>query len=292
MRILLAIDGSEGNQHLVGEVLEQAWPVGACFDVLHVAEPMHLWKRPHPEEEFRDQAHEAVNNAIFALSERGWQCSRHFMEGDAKTVILDVADEICADLIIVGSRRHSSVSRFLLGSVSAAVLRHAKCSVQIVRPKTHEFRAESTYRILIATDGSAKSLAAAEAIASRPWKMETEIRVVSVVELILPPTSTLVKPSDPGFPPDPEAFKQAKAAARHSTSEVAKIISRIHSHPSEAVLVVSEGAKNAILDEARKWEANCIFVGSHGIRGFDRFLLGSVSEAVATHAHCCVEVVR
>lgn len=292
MRILLAIDGSEGNQNLVGEILEQAWPVGACFDVLHVAEPMHLWKQPHPEEQFQDQAHEAVTDALFALSERGWQCSRQFREGDAKTVILDVADEICADLILVGSRRHSSVSRFLLGSVSAAVLRHAKCSVQIVRPRVHEFRAESTYRILLATDGSAKSLAAAGAISSRPWKKQTEIRVVSVVELILPPTSTLVKPSDPGFPPDPEAFQQAKKSAQNAAGEAAKILSRIHAHPSEAILIVSEGAKNAILDEAKRWEANCIFLGSHGIRGFDRFLLGSVSEAVATHAHCCVEVVR
>ena len=282
MRILLALDGSEGNQNLVGEILEQAWPVGACFDVLHVAEQAQL----------QDQAHEAVTDALFALSERGWQCARHFQEGDAKTVILDVADEIGADLIVVGSRRQSSVSRFLLGSVSASVLRHAKCSVQIVRPRVHDFRAESTYRILLATDGSAKSLAAAGAISSRPWKDQTELRVVSVVELILPPTSTLIKPSDPGFPPDKKAFQQAKKSAQNAVSEAAKILSRIHAHPSEAILIVSEGAKNAILDEAKRWEANCIFLGSHGIRGFDRFLLGSVSEAVATHAHCSVEVVR
>ena len=282
MRILLALDGSEGNQNLVGEILEQAWPVGACFDVLHVAEQAQL----------QDQAHEAVTDALFALSERGWQCARHFQEGDAKTVILDVADEIGADLILVGSRRQSSVSRFLLGSVSASVLRHAKCSVQIVRPRVHDFRAESTYRILLATDGSAKSLAAAGAISSRPWKDQTELRIVSVVELLLPPTSTLIQPSDPGFPPDPEAFEQAKKSAQNAISEAAKILSRIDPNPSEAILFVSEGAKNAILDEAKRWEANCIFLGSHGIRGFNRFLLGSVSEAVATHAHCSVEVVR
>ena len=282
MRILFAIDGSEGNQNLVGEILQQAWPVGASFDVLHVEEQAQL----------QDQAHAAVTDALFALSERGWQCSRQFREGDAKTVILDVADEIGADLILVGSHRHSSVSRFLLGSVSASVLRHAKCSVQIVRPRVHDFRAELSYRILLATDGSAKSLEAAGALSLRPWRDQTELRVVSVVELILPPTSTLVQPSDLTFPPDPEAFEQAKKSAQNAVSEAAKILSRIDPNPSEAILIVSEGAKNAILEEAKRWEANCIFLGSHGIRGLDRVLLGSVSEAVATHAHCSVEVVR
>jgi nucleotide-binding universal stress UspA family protein len=47
-----------------------------------------------------------------------------------------------------------------------------------------------------------------------------------------------------------------------------------------------------ILEEARRWDADLIIVGSHGRRGFKRFLLGSVSEAVAMKAHCSVVVVR
>lgn len=47
-----------------------------------------------------------------------------------------------------------------------------------------------------------------------------------------------------------------------------------------------------ILDEATHWGADLIVVGSHGRRGVDRFLLGSVSEAVALHAACSVEVIR
>jgi nucleotide-binding universal stress UspA family protein len=47
-----------------------------------------------------------------------------------------------------------------------------------------------------------------------------------------------------------------------------------------------------ILDTAKTWGANLIVLGSHGRRGMDRFLLGSVSEAVAIHAHCSVEVIR
>jgi nucleotide-binding universal stress UspA family protein len=40
------------------------------------------------------------------------------------------------------------------------------------------------------------------------------------------------------------------------------------------------------------WNADLIVVGSHGRRGFDRYVMGSVSESVALHAHCSVEVVR
>ncbi|MFN2407796.1 MAG: universal stress protein [Pyrinomonadaceae bacterium] len=56
--------------------------------------------------------------------------------------------------------------------------------------------------------------------------------------------------------------------------------------------VLSGKPKEIILEDAKKWNADLIVVGSHGRRGFKRFLLGSVSEAVAMNAHCSVVVVR
>jgi hypothetical protein len=46
------------------------------------------------------------------------------------------------------------------------------------------------------------------------------------------------------------------------------------------------------LDEAESWDADLIVLVSHGYKGWQRFLLGSVSHAIATHAHCSVKIVR
>jgi nucleotide-binding universal stress UspA family protein len=51
-------------------------------------------------------------------------------------------------------------------------------------------------------------------------------------------------------------------------------------------------AANMILEEAGDWQADAIFIGARGLGGVKRFLLGSVSSAVAARAHCSVEVIR
>ena len=50
--------------------------------------------------------------------------------------------------------------------------------------------------------------------------------------------------------------------------------------------------KHAVVDEAERWGADLVVVGSHGYSGFERFLLGSVSQSIAHHARCSVLIVR
>jgi nucleotide-binding universal stress UspA family protein len=57
--------------------------------------------------------------------------------------------------------------------------------------------------------------------------------------------------------------------------------------------VIKEGdPKHVLLDEAEPWEADSLFLGARGLSRIERFLLGSVSAAIAARAHCAVEVVR
>jgi nucleotide-binding universal stress UspA family protein len=50
--------------------------------------------------------------------------------------------------------------------------------------------------------------------------------------------------------------------------------------------------KTVLLTEAERWQADAIVLGSRGLSGMDRFLLGSVSAAVVARAHCSVEIIR
>ena len=56
--------------------------------------------------------------------------------------------------------------------------------------------------------------------------------------------------------------------------------------------VLDGNPKKRIVEDASEWGAHLVVVGSHGRRGLTRYLLGSVSEAVAMRAHCSVEVIR
>jgi nucleotide-binding universal stress UspA family protein len=90
---------------------------------------------------------------------------------------------------------------------------------------------------------------------------------------------------------EPWAIKPpSRRHADEAVSSAEKVLASAGLNTSGAVL--AGNPKNVILEEAKKWDADLIVVGSHGRRGFKRFMLGSVSEAVAMNAHCSVVVVR
>ncbi len=80
--------------------------------------------------------------------------------------------------------------------------------------------------------------------------------------------------------------------AREAVAEALTILNEFRLKAAGSMPEAVHGPKLAVLDEAKKWGAHLIVVGSHGRRGLERLLLGSVSEAVAMHAHCSVDVIR
>lgn len=143
-------------------------------------------------------------------------------------------------------------------------------------------------KILLATDGSECSEAAIHEVAGRPWPSGSEVRVLSVVEAVFLPTpETWMLP--PTYYDDIEKLGQERARKAVDLALSRLSINRELKASSEILTGV---AKQAILDEAERWGANLIVLGSHGYRGWDRFLLGSVSQSVASHAKCSVEIVR
>lgn len=145
-------------------------------------------------------------------------------------------------------------------------------------------------KILLATDGSECSKAAVNAVANRPWPESSEIRILSAIEIpYAPATETWVIPNNYYKELEKAAEEQAKLAIKDA---VDRIKDGKSSGLEVSMKIATGSAKDVILNEAENFDADLIMLGSHGYSGWQRFLLGSVSHAVATHAHCSVEIVR
>ena len=144
MKILLAIDGSPCSDAAVEEVARRPWPEGSLVKVLTVLEtPMpptpESWAVPltyfeEMEAALRKQGENIVNRALEKLkSNKAISADALLAPGSPRPVILDEAESWGTDLIVLGSHGYGALKRFLLGSVSQAVVSHAKCSVEVVR---------------------------------------------------------------------------------------------------------------------------------------------------------------
>ena len=149
---------------------------------------------------------------------------------------------------------------------------------------------QEVMKIVLATDGSVQSTAAVKEIAHRSFPAKTEVHVVVAYAT----TSLLLQMDSMGASQDfyAQADRYALEGAQATAKKAAEMLT--HGNPDLIVstLVVEGPAKNVILEEAEKIKADLIVVGSHGYGMVERFLLGSVSQSVAMHAHCSVEIVR
>lgn len=145
-------------------------------------------------------------------------------------------------------------------------------------------------KILLAVDGSAYSDAAVEEVLRRPWPAHSEVRVITAFEL---PTVVGMEP----WVPTPEYFEQIEGSVREA-AEAAKnrALDRLRDIGDKTLKISSEiiqgPSAQVIVEEAERWGADLIVMGSRGLGAWNRLMLGSVSSAVVHHAKCSVEIVR
>ena len=304
MKILLAIDSSADSEAVIREAASRPWPSGSVFCVMTVVDMRTLEETPVLIEDAKHEAEKLVmstaetlvTNAAGALRRSEHDVSSKILLGVPKTAIQDFAAKWEANLILIGARALSSVERFLLGSVAQAVLRTAPCSVEVVRRTPLAApHPGAGMKILLGTDGSEFSSKAACSVANRPWPPQSQVRVMSVQELLVPQG---VAASSLQYSIYSEGSMEEVSGVTRKRSEDA--VAQARSILRSAHLVICDTSQDMpvgdprtiLLDEAKSWEADLIVVGSHGRQGFDQILLGSVSESLAMHAHCSVEVIR
>jgi len=146
-------------------------------------------------------------------------------------------------------------------------------------------------KILLAIDDSEPSNAATRAVLARGPNVEVQVvHVVEPASLLIP---SLVAGSELALwnESELEALRRARLEAAHDL--VSRAAATLRSGGLSVTTRVEEGdVRSKLLDVAAAWQADLIVLGSHGRRGLDRFLLGSVSDAVARHAPCSVEITR
>ncbi len=284
MKILVAVDSSCESIIAAREAAARLWPAGTTVHVITVVEPMYGWSVPDLEEALQLSGEHTVQGAAEYFKQVGLETTTAVLMGDPKSVIVREAADAGADFIVIGAHSTHGVMQFLLGGVARAVARLATCSVEIVRRSPDA----QPLKILLATDGSECSSAAARSVAERPWPAGTEFRILSVVE----PSAPLLHP--PYF--NPERMEELRGKdmqrAQQAVCVAETILCGAGLASSNTIAVPAATPKELILSEAAEWGADLIVAGSHGRRGVNRFLLGSVSEAVALHAQCSVEIIR
>ncbi len=139
-------------------------------------------------------------------------------------------------------------------------------------------------RILLPVDDSKFSDAAVTSLIAQFRPKDTQVLVLHVVEPV-----TMSEP--------PQMSKGYSPELEDRLPEAHEIVDRVSITLSSAGFVVTTmvkigDARSTILEEAEVWHADLIVLGSHGRTGLERFFLGSVSDAVARHAHCSVQIVR
>lgn len=217
----------------------------------------------------------------------GWRVETEACADSPAWAVIKKADVWKPDLIVVGSHGHSALGgRLILGSVSQRILHEARCSVRVARRTSKAD--DSPVQIIIGLDGSKDSENALSVAASRAWPKGSEARLVAALDTVM-----AVIP-DPGQPLE---VKWVEVDDEDEWDSVRQIFEpsaeKLRAAGFTASIILKKGnPKRVLVEEAESWGADSIFIGAKGIRGVGRFLLGSVSAAVAARAHCSVEIVR
>jgi nucleotide-binding universal stress UspA family protein len=215
--------------------------------------------------------------------------------GHAAEEILDEAKPDEYDLVVVGARGRRGITRFLLGSTSERIARHAGVPVLIVRGAHPEVR-----RILVCTGGQAPGLDVVSfggRVAQLAGAEVTVLHVMSqlVATPVLPRASTFRGMPQTPAPPTPSHFQPGDLEA--SADELMAHGTREGTHLKQGIEILSNLGVPAralvrhglvvdeISDEACEGDYDLVIVGSHFAEGWMRLLLKSVEPQIIGYCH-------
>jgi universal stress protein E len=268
-KVLLATDGSEFSQGAIRLALALAGKCGARLiamstvitnDEIDTVAPQLIEKAERDAKFHLDSIKtEAANtNIVFeALIRHG---------DEPSSEIVSAAEDTGADIVVMGRRGRRGLARWMVGDATAKVIGHVRCSV-LVAPRAAQMPQK---RLLVATDGSRYSDAAALAAGNLARRCHLPLTVLSVTRDI--------------------HNEQRRTEARTTVDRVTALLAK---EGISVEGVVAHGKpEEVIVGTAAEKGADLIIVGSHGRTGLQKVMLGSISERVIGLAKGPVLVVK
>ena len=290
---LCPIDFSECSRHALDHAIAMAHLYGGRVTVLHVtsetAGTMLFAGAPLPGSTPPTRADLTARVEAFVRGEGGTLDHidiRVVDHGNVARAILEEAERIHPDVVVIGTHGRSGFDRLVLGSVAERVLRRATCPVLTVPPKAPDAVAAGPIlygRILCGVDLSDASYAALDRAMALARESRGWLGVAHVVELL---------PGSDG--PLPAALEPlATQWADEARSQFAARIPRdLRERCTVEELIVRGNPRRLILRLAEERRADLIVIGAHGKGAVDRMLFGSSAEGVVRGARCPVLTVR
>ncbi len=294
--ILVPLDGSS--------VAEQALPVAAAIThrsgtKVHLAsvvqrEPLFLASSEEPvpdpglEQELRDQLTEYLQSTAEAMeTTHGVEVTYALLDGSPAQALADHARAKRVGLIVMTTHGHSGINRFWLGSVADRLMRRVKVPVLLLRPTDGPLQTEFRHT-LVALDGLGEGERVLDpAIELGSLCQDSHFTLVQVVE---PPVALITRMALHPGNMRPHWQELQENCARSYLERVATRM-RTRGQRVATQMISARGVGEQILGLAHAIGADLIVVGTHGARGVERMLLGSVADKVIRGASQAVLVV-
>lgn len=283
--LLLCTDGSEFSEGAVREAINLAKTCSSRLFALSVVEtnPEYETMAPQLVEKEIEKARTYLDAVKERASRENVNCETIVRQGeDSYRYVVEEAAKRHAEMIIMGRRGRTGLKRLMMGSVTAKVIGHAPCDVLVV-PRAARVELK---RVLVATDGSRYSDAAAMQAIGIAKRCGAELTVISVV------------PSETISPLDIVHSEMQRELISEKERKAAECNVRNIQDVAEKNGVNVKGfvragkPYEAIISAADERKADLIVVGSHGRTGIEKLLMGSVTERVIVLSPCAVLVVK
>jgi nucleotide-binding universal stress UspA family protein len=291
MKILISVDGSHHSDYAVKYVQALPWTDPPDVVLAHVCPvpdllDMQAYITPQVEAVIKQRREEGASILNLAAENcRLWArtVDTQLLDGPVARELVGLASKLKVDLAVVGAQGKNAVNRFLLGSVSDAVAKHAHCSTLIVRPALPTASTDAR-KILIAVDGGESSKRAVQRFSA--WRFGNHAQIELMRTYDSPGPYQVFRSHWESFE-GKQQLALAKAFLQRQADDLSETAGNVRSE-----LVPAENPADAILQRSESFQPDLIVVGSHGKTNWERILLGSTSLRILHHAKCSVWIER